>query len=105
MNISPMAVTIYGGAEFREFTPLTELLLLESPQRQPCQQDLSTIPPMLKINFTHSTLSPSQQQNHFTLLNDYQNLFASDEDPMGCTGVVRHAINTEGSPIHQPMHC
>ena len=105
MNISPTAVTIYGGAKFKEFTPLTELLLLQSPQQQPCQQHLSTIPLMLNIDFTHSIRSPSQQQNHFTLLNDYQNLFASDKDPMGCTGVVRHAINTEGSPIHQPMHC
>ena len=23
---------------------------------------------------------------------------------MGCTGVVRHAINTEGPPIRQPMY-
>ena len=23
---------------------------------------------------------------------------------MGCTDVVRHAINTEGPPIHQSMH-
>ena len=37
MNISPTAVTIYGGAKFREFTPLSELLLLQSPQQQPCQ--------------------------------------------------------------------
>lgn len=38
MNISPTAVTIYGGAKLGEFIPVTELLLVEeSPQQQPCQ--------------------------------------------------------------------
>ena len=103
INISPTAVTIYGGAKLGEFTPLTDLLLVESPQQQPCQQGTSTIPPMLDIDFTHSALSPSQQQDLLTLLHDYNDLFASDADPTGRTAVVRHAINTEGPPIRQPM--
>ena len=60
---------------------------------------------MLDIDFTHSTLSLSQQQGLLTLLHDYHNLFASDVDSVGHTGVIRHTINTEGPPIYQPMHC
>ena len=105
MNFSLIAaITFYGGAKLGEFTPPMGLLLVESSQQQHCQQALSTIPPMLDIDFTHSTLSPSQQQDIHTLLHDYQDLFASDVDPMGCNGVVIHAINTEGPPIHQPVH-
>ena len=63
---------------------------------------------MLDINFTHSTLSPSEQQDLLTMLQyvfyDCNDLFVSDADLLGCTAVVRHAINTEGPPIHQPMH-
>ena len=103
MNISPTAATIYSGTKLGEFTPLTELLLVELPQQQPCQETLSTIPAMLDNNFTHSTLSPSQQQDLLTLLHDYHDLFVSNADPLGCTAVVIHAINTEGPPIHQPM--
>ena len=96
MNISPTAITIYSATKLGEFTPLTELLLVESLQQQPCQRTLSTIPATLGIDFTHSTLSPSQQQDLLTLLHDYHDLFTSNADPLGCTAMVRHAISTEG---------
>ena len=57
----------------------------------------------MDIDLTHNTLSPSQQKDLLTLLHDYHDLFATDADPLGRTAVVRHAINTEGPPIHQPM--
>ena len=57
INFSQTAVTIYGGAKLGEFTPLIELLLVESPQQQTCQQALSTIPHMLNIDFIHTTLA------------------------------------------------
>ena len=59
-----MAVTIYGGAKLGEFTPLTELLLVESPQQQPCQQALSTIYHMLNNDFIHTTLAHYLQVNN-----------------------------------------
>ena len=95
MKISPTAATIYSGINLEEFTPLTELQLVESLQQQPCQQTLSTIPATLDIDFTHSKLSPSQQQDLLTLLNDYHGLFTSSADPLGCTAVVGHTISTE----------
>ena len=65
-----------------------------------------TIPSTLDIYFTHSTFSPHQQQNSLTLLyiHDYHNLFKSDTDHLRYTAVIRHAINTEGPPICQPVH-
>ena len=37
------------------------------------------------------------------MLHDYHDLFASNADPLGRIDAVRHAINMEGPPIHQPM--
>ena len=69
---------------------------------------MSTSLPTLNIDFAHhSTPSPHQQQDLLTLLHDYINLFASDHDadPLGCTAVTIHAMNTEGLHIYQPMQC
>ena len=99
MNINPTAVTLYGGTKLGEFTPLEELLLVETP----CQNSSLNCPPKLNIDFTHGTLSLSQQQDLLNLLHDYQDLFASNADSLGRTAMVRHAINTEGPPIRQSM--
>ena len=61
MNINSTAVTLYGGTKLGEFTPLEELLLVKTPQQTPCQNSSLNCPPKLNIDFTHSTLSLSQQ--------------------------------------------
>ena len=101
MNINPTAVTLYGGTKLGEFTPLEELLLVKTP----CQNSSLNCPPKLNIDFTHSTLSLSQQQDLLNLLHAYQDLFANNADSLGCTAIVRHAINTEGPSICQSLHC
>ena len=38
-------------------------------------------------------------------MNSYNDLFVSDADPLGCTAVVKYAVNTEKLPIYQPSLC
>ena len=103
ININPTAATLYGGTKLGKFTPLKELLLIETPQQQPCQNPSLDSPPKLNIDFTQSTISQSQQQDLLNLLHNYQDLFASITNFLVCTAMVRHGINTEGPPLHQSV--
>ena len=101
MNISPIPVTIYQGTTLGKFTPLSELLLVES--QQPASPATSSPTTLSDIDLTGSVLSPDQQQELFTLLYDYTDLFATNNGSLGCTSVVKHTIHTEGHPIRQPV--
>ena len=101
MNISPTPVTIYQGTTLGQFTPLSELLLVES--QQPASPATSSPTTLSDIDLTGSVLSPDQQQELFTLLCDYTDLFATNNGSLGRTSVVKHTIHTEGHPIRQPV--
>lgn len=102
-NDSLTAATIHQGTKLGGFTPKTEVVLVESQQQQQpgrcsCKSALSTI---LDIDLIHSPLSASQKDNLLALLHHYRDLFATTDGPLGCTAVAKHAIYTEGPPIHQ----
>lgn len=101
MNTSPIPVTIYQSTTLGQFTPLSELLLVES--QQPASLTASPPTTLSDVDLTGSTLSPDQQQELFTLLYHYSDLFATDNGSLGCTSVVKHTIHTDGHPIHQPV--
>lgn len=103
INLSPTTVTIYQGTKLGEFTPQTELLLVESPQQQQQQPSKLTSSTLPDVDLAHCTLSPKQQQDLLALLHEYSDLFATADEPLGRTAVVQHAIHTEGPPIRQPM--
>ena len=49
-----------------------------------------------------SKLSPDQMQKLKSLLHDYSDFFALTDQELGCTGIVRHSIDTgEHRPIKQ----
>ena len=100
MNTSPTPVTIYQGTTLGQFTPLSELLLVES--QQPASPATSS-PTLSDVDLSESALSPNQQQELLVLLCDYSDLFATNNGPLGRTSVVQHAIHTEGHPIRQPV--
>ena len=100
MNTSPTPVTIYRGTTLGQFTPLSELLLVES--QQPASPATSS-PTLSDVDLSESALSPNQQQELLALLCDYSDLFATNNGPLGRTSVVQHAIHTEGHPIRQPV--
>ena len=94
-------MTIYQGTTLGQFTPLSELLLVES--QQPASSAASSPTTLSDIDLTGSALSPDQQQELFTLLCDYTDLFATNNGSLGRTSVVKHTIHTEGHPIRQPV--
>ena len=98
MNVSPTPLTIHQGTKLGEYTPLAELLLIDSSHPP---ASTSALP---DVNLSQCELSPTQQQELLALLCDYKDLFATEGGPLGLISVVRHAIHTEGSPIRQPMH-
>jgi len=98
MNISPAATTIYKGTKMGNITPLSELLVVESPEQPVLSQ---SAPP--DIDLTDSELSPDQQQELLALLHQYSDLFATKDQPLGHTSIVKHTIYTEGPPIRQPV--
>ena len=46
-------------------------------------------------------MSPAQHQELLALLKQYADLFATEDDPLGRTSMVKHTIHTE-SPTHSP---
>ena len=102
MNMSPTSVKLYQGTKIGEMTSLADIHLVEtqdskSPGINTCDHELP------KIDMTGSTMSPAQQQELLTLLKQYTDLFATEDDPLGRTAVVRHTIHTDGPPIRQPV--
>ena len=101
MNISPTPLTIHQGTKLGEYTPLAELLLVDSAG--PGHPPSTGASALTDIDLSTCELSPTQQQQLLALLQDYEDLFATVGGPLGRTSVVRHAIYTEGPPIRQPM--
>ena len=103
MNISPTPLTIHQGTKLGEYTPLADLLLIDST----CPDHLPSIAAFALTDIDLSTceLSPTQQQQLLALLQDYADLFATAGGPLGRTSIVRHAIYTDEPPIRQPMCC
>ena len=60
---------------------------------------------MRDIDLSQSALYPKQQQEFLALLCDYNDLFATNNGPLGWISVVRHTIHIEGHPIYQPVCC
>ena len=98
MNTSPTPVTNYQGATLGQFTPVSELLLVESPLP-------ATYSPAIPadIDLGGSASSPNQKQELLKLLSEHRDLFATDNGSLGHTSVVKHTIHTDGHPIRQPV--
>ena len=101
MNTSPTPVTIYQGTTLGQFTPVSELLLVEL-QQSPLPATYSPAIPA-DIDLAGSVLSPDQKRELLKLLSEYRDLFATDNRSLGRTSVVKHTIHTDGHPIRQPV--
>ena len=101
MNISPGAVTIYKGTKVGNIIPLSDLLAVDNEYLDNPPLPTSDLP---NIDLMKSSLSADQQQKLSTLLHQYKDVFATDEQPLGLTSTVKHNIYTEGPPICQPVH-
>ena len=100
MNMSPTSVKLYQGTKIGEATPLADVCLVETQNSNLPALNTCELP---DIDLTGSTMSPAQHQELLALLNKYVDLFATEDDPLGRTSVVRHTIHTDSPPIRQPV--
>ena len=101
VNISPQDVTLYEGTTLGHFTPLQELLTIDTDCPSTTSQPSTT--DRVDIDLSSSCLSSAQKQELQQLLSNYSTLFATPGGPLGRTGIVQHTIKTSGAPIRQPM--
>ena len=47
-------------------------------------------------------LSPTQQQQLKALFQEFSDIISQGEDDLGCTPLLQHTIETEGTPLRQP---
>ena len=77
-----------------------------------CVVDATTTPdththdtalPLDDIDLSHSNISPQEKQQSLDVLNTFRDVFVVGGEPLGCTSVVQHDIQTSGPPIRQPL--
>ena len=81
MNISPTPVTTYQGTKIGEITPLADIHLVET-QHSPSPAPTS-IPVLSDIDLTESPISSTQKQQLLALLQQYSDMFATVDEPLG----------------------
>ena len=100
MNISPTPVTIYNSMKLATATPQNSVLLVSDVS---VVVDESPTQPLLLSKIDLSHLTPEEQTELTTLLNDFSDVFSHDNTLTGHTSVVQHSILTTAPPIHQPL--
>ena len=101
MNISPTPVTIYKGMKLATASPQHSVLLVSDVS---VVDDESPTQPLLLSKIDLSHLTPEEQTELTTSLNDFSDVFSHDNTPTGHTSVVKHSIPTTAPPIRQPLH-
>lgn len=99
MNTSSQQITLYKGTKVGNCTPVHSLMFvdIDSPVTH-----LNNAPPP-GVDLSSCGLSSIQTQQLQQLLHNYADLFVTAGGQLGCTGTVRHTIQTSGLPIRQPM--
>jgi len=102
MNMSPTSVKLYQDTKIGEVTPLADVYLVETEDSDPPALNTYKLP---SIDLTGAAISIPQRKELLALLKKYADLFATEDDPLGRTSVVRHTISTDSPPVHQPVCC
>ena len=103
LNPSPAPVAVYNNQKVRVLQPLTDVdracTLEESDQD--CSKDKSTLEEIVKqMTSRANDLSSTERDNLQSLLFEFEGVISRD---LGCTGVVKHKIDTgNATPIRQP---
>ena len=69
------------------------------------RQDFSSIGLSLDTLEVGKTLTITQKQELYSLLNNFSHLFSSPQKWYGRTSVVKHHIEISGPAICQPLRC
>ena len=97
-NSSPTPVKLFRGTRIGHFIPLEHVNVVDTVQEQPEH----ATPPPNSIDLSESSLSATQKEELLSLLGCFGHVFAQEGQPRGRTTVVKHHIETSGTPIRQP---
>ena len=100
-NISPTPTKVYKGTTLGTFTPMDDICVVNSVQDDETQPGNTARPP--EVDLTETDLSPTQCHELLDLLATFTTLFATPENSLGKTSVVKHGMQTTGAPIRQPL--
>eukprot|EP00731_Ephydatia_muelleri_P010157 Em0005g743a len=101
MNVSPTAVKVYKGIQLGQFVPQRNLILMESNVATVGSGNRREV---TTFNLDSTEITDSEKHELRNLLRKFDDLFVSENGALGRTKVVKHRINTSGSPIRQPLH-
>ena len=100
-NLSPTPTRIHKGTKLATFTPLDQICLVNSVQEDKVPPEVGLEP--FDVDLAGTDLLPNERQELLHLLKTYSTLFVTAEEPLGKTNVVKHTIETSGSPIRQAL--
>ena len=102
LNLSPTSTTMHRGMKIGTFVPVQDVHSVGVVSEMAQSSTPESAPVGVDIDLTGTSLTPSQQEQLQNLLSSFH-VFAKAEAPLGRTGIVKHGIQTSGSPIRQPL--
>ena len=103
VNIGPEAVTLYKGTRVAVFAPRNYVMVLSEQDGVKSGSGHANSKGPVPVDLSKSNLSGEQKTRLMTLLEQFRDLFVSDDQAFGRTSMVTHRIKTMGPPIQQPL--
>ncbi|KAK3102810.1 hypothetical protein FSP39_014067 [Pinctada imbricata] len=102
VNVSDDPQRIYSGTEIAELNEVSRVISDDQKVMSSTQQMTPELQALLSE--TSRNLNKEQQTEVTNLLREYSSLFASKNNDLGRTSVIKHKINTgDAHPIKQPL--
>ena len=103
VNIGPEAVTLYKGTRVAVFSPRNYIMVLSEEDGVKAGGGYTNSNGPVPVDLSKSNLSGEQKSRLLKLLEQFRELFVSDDHALGRTSMVTHKIKTTGPPIQQPL--
>jgi hypothetical protein len=102
MNLLPRPVTVLSGTVLSELSPVEACQPFEVPARSETHLDFAYLDGL--VEGADDELTEKQRGELKEVLQEYQDVFSRSEYDLGCTGVVKHTIDTgTNRPIKQQV--
>ena len=103
VNIGPETVTLYKGTRVAVFSPRNHVMVLGEEGGVKAGGGRTNSNGPVPVDLSRSNLSGEQKIRLGNLLEQFRELFVSDDHALGKTAMVTHKIKTMGHPIQQPL--
>ena len=107
-NLSSEAATLYKGTKIGQLVPMDDNITIAGIAQGPDVDSIPTEPPEASpytqellwdlVSKSGETLTSEQQHELYNLLLGFADVFTSNEDGLGRTKVLQHAISTGNTP-------